>query len=331
MISIAYITMRRDNQLDWMWKGLLKQKQSFPEIPIQFMYVDYWKEERQFDFSNDLGIEVLHTLPLPSPWQGKYQVTKEVWYACANARNTAFVYAIHPTIAFCDDLTVLGSDWLQAVVEAAHSKYIALGAYEKRHDMVVENGVLVSGRLEADGVDARMKYHRQDKTQVSGDLFYGCSAAMPLESALRINGFDCLTDSIGYEDGIFGIRLERDGNKFFYDKRLFTVESNDHPQKDFTVKRVDKMLGEEKYMQALNKLGIQRTTFSEPFNKDCSHILIDVARQKTKAVWNFHSLRELRSKREAGKELTLEDMKYPLTTWFDDTPLQNDEMILDKR
>lgn len=314
---------------EWFWKGFLKQVARH-KIQVQFILIDYWKDERTFDLSNDLGIETLHTLPLPSPWQGKHKITKENWYACANARNTAFVYAIHPTIACCDDLTVLGEDWLTSVIEAHKTGQVVLGAYSKQHDMVVDDGVLVSGRQQPDGRDARIDRFKDVKTKTVGGNFFGCSSVVPLESALRINGFDCLTDSIGYEDGVFGMRLGRDNNHIFYDKRLFTTESNDHPKDDFVVKRVDKMLTRERYFQALNSFGINNSIFKESDNKDCSHLLIEIASNKKESAWNFFSLRELRKIRES-REITIEDMKYPVNTWWDNTLLKNDELIYDAR
>ena len=83
MITVAYITMREENCFQWFWKGFLNQKKQFPDIAMQFIYVDYWKDYRVVDLSNECGIETLHVNPLPSVWQGKYRQSKNIWYACA--------------------------------------------------------------------------------------------------------------------------------------------------------------------------------------------------------------------------------------------------------
>lgn len=330
-ITIAYLTMRKEPMFNWFFDGLKEQKKQFPDLKIQLVFIDYWKQERNIDFSNDQNISVLHIEPLPSPWQGRYQVSKSAWFAAANARNTAFIYANSPAIAFCDDLTVLGDEWLRTVVESSiHDNIITLGAYSKQHDMVVGNGRLISGRLESCGVDARSRYMKGVRTNCEGSNFFGCSFVMPLDAALSINGFDCLTDSIGYEDCAFGVRLQNSGYSFVYDKRLMTTESCDHPQNDFQVKRVDKMLGSEVYNKVLERFGCVHT-YPVDANKDCSHIIVEVGKQKTQPVWNFFSLREMRAKRERGQEITLSDMNYPLNTWYSDTPISEDDKIIDTR
>lgn len=318
MITVVYITCRKNNPFHWFWDGFLNQKKSFPDIPMQFILVDYWADERKIDLSNDQGIETLHITPLPSVWQGKHQVTKDTYYSAANARNTGFVYAIHSTVAFCDDVSILGEEWLTAVVDAAKGGYVALGAYRKVYNAEVVNGVLIKSELKSNSYDSRW-HLTNDKVKVDGGLFYGCSFCIPLELGLKVNGFDCLTDGIGYEDQIFGRRVEKAGGVFYYDKRMLTHESNDHISNDFIVKREDKVVGKERYLQVLKNFGLNRSIYNGKENKDASHLIVEIATQKPKvAAWNFFNLRELRNKRERGEEITLSDMKYPEKYWVDD-------------
>lgn len=319
MITVAYITMRLENQFKWFFDGLVNQKKRFPDIPIQLIVVDYWKENRHINFTNDAGVECLHVLPMPSLWQGRHKVTNDNWFTCANSRNTAFVYAKYDFLASCDDLTVLSDTWLASVVDAYKAGYCVLGSYQKAHDMQVENGALLNCRVESDGRDSR-EYLCRPNTKVlcKGELLYGCSFAMPVQKALEINGFDCLTDSIGYEDQIFGMRLDKVGCRFFYDRRMFTTESNDHVQNNMVVKRHDPMLGDDRYKELLNQFRINKSYYPKDANKDCSHILIEVAKQCTpQSVWNFFSLTQLRAKVQSGQEITLEDMNYKDRTWYD--------------
>lgn len=322
-VSIAYITCRKQCQFKWFFDGLKNQVAKNPKHKFQLIVVDYWKDERTFDFSNDVGIEVLHITPLPSVWQGKYQKSKHTWYAAANARNTGFVYAKYDTIAFIDDLTAIGGKWLEGVIDASQNNYIALGAYQKHWDMVVENGVLVDSRMLENGNDSRWDIADDDgKAQVMGNLFYGCSSCMPLSAALEINGFDLLTDAIGYEDTLFGIRLQKKGNIFYYDKRMFTVESENHVATDVIMKREEIIVSVENYFRILKNFGISQSIYPADANKDASHILVELASQSNpKSLWNFFDLRELRNKVQSGIEITFEDMHYPERWWFDDAPI----------
>jgi len=317
MISIVYITCRKNNPFHWFWDGFRNQKKMFPDIPMQLIVVDYWADERTIDLSNDLSVETLHITPLPSIWQGKHQVTSKPYYAAANARNTGFVYAIHPKVAFCDDVSILGNNWLASVIEAAKGNYISLGAYKKISNATVDKGSLISYDVES--TDSRWYSCNDDtKVKVTGNNFFGCSFCMPLEAALRINGFDCLTDGIGYEDQSFGQRLSKLGYSFYYDKRMLTFESNDHVAHDTLMLREDRMVGHERYYQILKGFGLNKSIYNSKANKDASHIMVEVATQKGfNPMWNFFSLQELRNKRERGEEIILSDMKYPERWWVD--------------
>lgn len=324
-VTICFPTMRKHPKLMWLLDSLDYQRKKYPDLQIQFIVIDYWQNVRnghpdyeQFVFPPDL--DVLHISPLPSNVQGRYRSTVEVWYAAANARNSGFVYAKHDHIAFADDLAVLGQRWLEGIIEAVEGNYIALGAYQKHINMVVENGKIISSDLALNGMDVRWEGAADNsKARTRGGNLYGCSYCMPLEAGLKINGFDCLTDTIGYEDCVAGIRIESaKGYEFYYDKRMLSIESNDYPSKDFTVKREDIDLGIEKYNEVLHKLGIEKSMYPDTIRHDTSHIIIEVSVQcSPKAVWNFFDLRELREKVKRGEEITIKDMKYPEKNWFD--------------
>lgn len=317
MITVAYITMRLDNQFDWFFKGLCNQKKRYPDIPVQLVIVDYWKDHRVLNLENDAGIECLHVLPFPSLWQGKHKVTKDNWFTCANSRNTAFAYAKYDYFASCDDLTVLNDLWLQCVIDGRKGGYVVLGSYQKATNMKVENGNLIS--CDVDSKDSREWMCRPGtKLGCRGGLLYGCSFALPLNKAIEINGFDSLTDSIGYEDQVFGMRLEKVGCRFYYDRRMFTTESNDWVGKNMTVKRHDPMLGDDRYNECLKMFRIGKSTYPKEANKDCSHIIIDVAKVcPPQSVWNFYSLNVLRAKVQNCEQITLQDMNYKDYTWYD--------------
>lgn len=317
MITICYVTARVNNNFNWFWDGLLAQYKMHLGTDIELIVIDLWKNERDLDLTNDCNIATKHISPLPSPWQGENQISREMWFACANTRNTGFVYAKYDYIAFCDDLTVLDSNWFDALIEGYNSNSIILGSYQKALNVKVENGKLLSCDIESS--DPRLYLLAgQTRKEIDGGNLFGCSFAMPVQKGLEVNGFDCLTDSIGYEDQVFGERIKKTGVKFIYDKRLFTTESNDNINENTIIKRHDPMLGFDKYMEILNRFGIRQSVYPRDANKDCSHIIVEVAKTlPPKAVYNFFSLKELRERVKAGETISITDMNYPLNTWYD--------------
>lgn len=178
-----------------------------------------------------VGVEMdfVLTPPKPTVWQGKHRLTSEDYFAPSNARNTAICLAEDGWIAFVDDLSVLLPGWLAAVKEAMQGKYIALGAYKKVKKLVVENGQVMSFEPFPAGVDSRLgRYPPGMATPAPGSDLFGCSFAMPVESALAVNGFDENCDSMGGEDYTFGIILGNAGFTFKYDPRMMTYESEEH-------------------------------------------------------------------------------------------------------
>lgn len=317
--------MRKNPQLQWAFDSLERQVRN-KNIPVQFLLIDYWKEVREQDGFEKITppdcFEFTHVEPLPSLVQGRHRITNHIWYAAANARNTAFVYCKYNNVAFIDDLSVIGDRWLDGVVDSIRGNYIALGAYRKVYNMKVENGVLIASEDRGDGQDSRWSMCGENqRIRVAGNNFFGCSSCMPLEAALKVNGFDLLTDTIRYEDTVMGVRLEKAGYKFFYDKRMLSIESNDHPQRDFEVRSIDEMLGEARYYEVMKELGIKNSRYPKDANKDCSHIIVDAAYARVQPFWNFFSLKDLREKHLRGETIELSDMNYKDYFWFSKKPL----------
>ncbi len=72
---------------------------------------------------------------------------------------------------------------------------------------------------------------------VTGANLYGCSFALPLEVALKVDGFDEATNRIGGEDTDFGQRVERAGCRCFYNRNMLTYESMEGHEDEPTFKR----------------------------------------------------------------------------------------------
>jgi len=236
MLSIVYITFRENCKFEWFIKSLLNQ--CLPEVKhfIQIVVVDGILEDptipetkRRKYISDCIGnhFEYRHVPPKPTPWQGRLRVTKENYFAAANTRNTGACYAKYGYIAFHDDLGCPSNTWLKAVFEARGKAQIHCGAYTKAHDIVVENGVVTSKRIEPKDVDIRLAHYNQDVNVAVASHFFGSSFCMPLEIYFQLNGINEMFDGNGGEDYEFGIRLIRQGHTIYYNKNMFIYESQD--------------------------------------------------------------------------------------------------------
>lgn len=318
-ITFAYLTFRAINHYEWFIEGLNRQLDKHPEINAQIIRVQYnagFKEPRYDSFRKTLVVE-----PLPSPFQGRYQISKNSYYAAATARNTAFVHAIHGYVVCVDDLCVIGPKWLDAVIEGCKNEQIILGTYSKARKMVVEDGILISSEYNQDGQDSRSNVVDKDgKTHVPGNLLYGCCFATPLESMLEINGFDVMCDVSGYEDQITGHRLQRSGVGTWYDRRMLVIESEEDHHEQPPLIRIDPETSRDRYFEILKSFGVEKSKYREPFRYDSSHAIVDIGYNSDsyKSHWNNFSLRDLRWKRENGIDITLQDMNYPEKHWFID-------------
>ncbi len=210
---------------------------------IKLVVVDFHAEieGRQEYIKSRAHCPIIHTPPKPTPWQGKYRLTKDDYFAAANARNTALCYADDGYIVFVDDLSVLLPGWLQAVREAQVDGYIACGSYCKVLNLVVDKGVVTSYDAYRPGVDSRIEAVQGDApVKCGGNWMFGCSVALPVEALLHVNGFDEDCDSMGSEDYITGLMLGKNGFEMRYCKRMRTLESEERHNQGKPMKRIIK-------------------------------------------------------------------------------------------
>lgn len=300
MLTLAYMTGRKDSKIDWFWDSLKRQG-----IPDRVVIVDrhFEKDHPTFWKSMDLsGCEVVHTAPKPTVWQGKHRLTKEEYFAAANARNTAICYALDGHIAFVDDLSVLLPGWLDCVRQSMAENYIALGAYKKVKKLVVENGEVKSFEEFPGGVDSRLRSATGDQTSCGGSWLFGCSFAMPVEAYLSVNGSDenCDSTGLGSEDYCLGIRIGNTNKySFRYDRRMMTYESEEHHHIEAPLKRMDK--------------GVSPN--------DKSHAILNAVMGSTWAPNYFGDggLRALREKILNGEDFPV--TQIPAHDWYDKQPL----------
>ena len=233
-LTIAYMTSRKDPKIEWFACTLAREIRDSKFSPSQIIVVDFHalqegrKEAfKEFFYQFSIDCQVLHVPPKPTVWQGPYKRTKNEYFAASNARNTAFALCQSEFIACIDDLSALAPGWLDNVRHAMEHRYIALGAYKKVFNLSMD----VDGRLSFDenphGVDSRWPRGGNGIAHARGTDLFGCSFAMPIECALKVNGFDEICDSVSMEDVEFGARLERAGFQFQYNRNMLTYESEE--------------------------------------------------------------------------------------------------------
>lgn len=292
MLTIAYMTMRKEPKIEWFYDSLLNQVSSGDVGRV--VVVDFWADQISVD-----GY-IWTTPPKPNVWQGPHRLTKEDYFAAANARNTALCLAPDGWIAFVDDLSVLMPGWLSHVKEAMNGNAIVGGAYKKVNKLVVENGIAVFYEEIPSGVDSRWGMGRSNRVvKMEGGQLYGCSFVAPVEALLTINGFPEYCDGLGFEDSLTGIVLENAGFQLRYDRRMLTLESIEGHFGDH-LKRIDKG-------QSPN---------------DKSHAALALARRSNRFENYFGpgGIREVRAKVLAGEPFPIQNV--PEHDWFDGQPLR---------
>lgn len=285
--SIIYLTNRVNPKFEWFIHSLNNQVGESEKSEIEIIVVDALKEERSFD---SLGFKLIHSLPKPNIYQGKDRKTKTEMFAASNARNTGILLSSGSYIVFADDVAVLMPTWWTAVKDGHKYSRIICGAYQKHFDMIVEKGVLVSSRFHQAGNDSRWNFGSDSgPVQISGQSLFGCSLAIPAKDILDINGFDELCDSIGGEDYHLGIRLENNGKRIHYDRRMFTIESEELHNQPKLMLRDDRLLDAPSYNAKLKDFGVKFR--KAPGRCDSSHMVLDILlglRQKWTIGNNFN-------------------------------------------
>lgn len=314
MLSIVYLTSREDPKFEWFIESLCLQLSERP-IRVQVIFVDFFL---QYDESRADKLKQLinhrfhfhHVPPKPTPWQGKYRLTKDDWFAASNARNTGIALAMWDYVAFCDDISILMPGWLDQVCHAMEHRYIVAGAYKKVKNLVVENGKVVSYDEHPQGVDSRWGHGSSSGiVPMHPGGLYGCSFGTPLKKLLEVNGLDEACDGQGGEDYDLSIRMTRTGIQFYYNRNMLTYESEELHHVGKIMKRVIKpprQIGK-------NKDG------TPIMSKDASHVILDQVNNDYKRytpIGNNYNLSKLRETVLFQKKPFPTDV-YPKKHWFD--------------
>ncbi len=257
MLSIGYLTCRKTPQWNWFFDSLQRQ---LGGISVEIMVCDFWAQEiphrnwtlkdvveRQIELVSACGdLKVNWFAPKPTVWAGPYKLTQNDYFSAANSRNTLISKAHGTHVSFTDDLSVLMPGWLNVVREAMANNYIVCGAFRKVNKLVVENGEVKSFEDHPSGHDSRWKSGDDSKAvPCHPNWLFGCSFAAPVNALLKVNGLfeDCDSGGVGMEDCSLGMALQATGHKLKYDRRMFTLESEELHHVDTPMLRKDKDRG----------------------------------------------------------------------------------------
>ena len=316
-VSIVYVTQRTEPRFEWFADGLARQ---LDDGEVEVVMVDgLHSTERGAGFAQIVGgrFPFRHLAAKPSPFTGPHRLTRRDYAAPASARNTGIVYAAHPYVVFVDDLSVPGPGWWGAARDAAQHGYVAAGAYAKHLELVVADGVIVSSRPTPGGLDSRIEIRANTKlVQVGGGALYGCSFGAPKRLLLDLNGLDELCDSIMGEDSQLGYRIEHARIPIYYDRRMFTVESEElHHQGEPPV-RLNDLIHPALYMARLREFGVRRRTRRGRW--DTTHLLFDIVHgtRATESLGNYYRLADL-----TAKNIDSVQAAFPQHHWVDQRPL----------
>lgn len=306
MISIGYITARKEARFDWLFDSICLQAglESLGQIILIDFFAqafDNWTDDdvkRRWDTiakqANDAGIYnyIEWHPPMPTVWAGPGRLPKDNWWHASAARNTVFCYAKHDYVCCLDDRSVLMPTWMDGMRQGEKDNYIVCGTYDKRTEMTVEKGVIKHGGTII-GKDGRFTHTQGNKFQCSGSWLFGCTFGLPLEWALKVNGFPAdYCDSLSMEDVVFGCLLSNNGYPMFFEPRSKIVEDRSIPFIGEAMKRTDK--------------GVSPN--------DKSHKTLDVF-AKAKTSMNSYDLRTLREAILQGKPFPKATL--PTHDWYD--------------
>lgn len=293
-LTIGIITSRPEPKIEWIMESLGRQRGD-ARVPV-IMVVDSFAPR-------DLGVRVdLHVQPKPSLWNGKHRVTSQDWWAASSYRNTILCHAQTEWVMFLDDRCMVDVGMTQALEDAMAGNYAVFGAYQKRHFMECEGGIITAEGV-ITGHDHRIESWRR---YILGNVpvampsppswAYGCCLALPLEWALEIGGFEEACDGMSAEDTVFGAMLANNGREMRFDPGMKVIQDRTPGQIGIPMRREDKG--------------------QSPLDK--SHRAVELF-HSAKNTSNRHLLLQSRQAVMAGKE-------WPLTfgsreDWWDGEPV----------
>lgn len=224
-VSVCFMTGREEPHLDWALDAIGAQAQAADEIEV--IVIDALAAKRSAPVIGDHELTILDrspsvfqvvrlSAPKPNLWQGPHRVTSCDWWATSNARNTFLCLASYDYLAFLDDRGRPGPRWLATVRKG----------YEERTSVLAGSYDKLEGPEDARKVsrDHRRERCPDGKRNCGGGWLYGCTFALPLAWALKINGFEEGCDGLTGEDYIFGLMLGNAGHRIDFVPEMFVTQ-----------------------------------------------------------------------------------------------------------
>lgn len=268
-LTIAFCTSRLRHQLSWFLDSLRTQVKESDNI--QILVIDgYTHCEGKVSFIHSDNVFLQSIAPKPTVWSGPQRLTKQEWWSKSNSLNTAIALACGEWFCTMDDRSVILPGWLDSIKQAMEGNYAVFGAYEKRVNMKVENGVIVDSGT-AIGVDDREAYCRknwggQPNVPCPGEWSYGCNLAMPLEWALEANGFSEVCDGSGAEDTYFGLCLKANGHDTRYNYFQKVIQDRTPSELGTPMRKEDYGVSPNDYSHMLMNIHLPLKRAPHPFD-----------------------------------------------------------------
>lgn len=337
--TIAYFTNRRNSRFQWFADSLVRQLSAADLAGLQIVVVDarLWNADSQGQNDTSVSLignngtrmkeladivagrfQYLHVPPKPSVWQGPWRQAAVESFAASNARNTALIVAEKPYLLCVDDLSVLAPGWADNARHAVNHGYVVCGAYQKLRDMEVKNGELVMcDHGYRGGLDTRWdKGSAGGIVPWSGSGLFGCSFGVPVDLAVKVDGFDSFCDGQGAEDYDFGIRLERAGGKFYYNRNMLTFEDEAAHFEDQPLHRSSKQVPHDRLPECLKS--------SHPDGLMSDHVMLQALLQEPGRFLPLgtNNIAELRA--QFRRDGTVPTPIGAAIDWRDGTPLRTE-------
>jgi hypothetical protein len=345
MLSIAYFTSRRNPRFKWFADSLVRYA-GIGLADVQVIVIDrhlwaltpsagaLWRrgdlfdvtdptwhvESRREEFAHAVAgrFNFLHLPVKPCAHQGPFRLTTKDWFCASAARNTAIIAAAGDYFVGVDDLSVLLPTWWPQVKHAASSGYCVAGAYWKQKALVVEDGEIKSFEQYPAGRDSRWDYGSETGiVPWHGGNVYGCSFGMPTELLVKINGLEELAGGEGGEDYCMGIRSERAGARWFYNRNMLTFESEEGHHEEPSLPRERKLvtsLNLPSDYESYPHVRADERHFSD-------HVMLNRLRHEKRftTIAQWTNIRQAREEFRASHRILIPT--DPVTDWRDSAPL----------